>query len=83
MDREVSKTIDWPSNSPNRNPMENMWSILKRCVEKRKPSDIDELETFIHEEWQKVDIHSVNNLTGSMKSRCLMIIDSGGERISY
>ena len=59
-----------------------MWSILKRRVEKRKPSDIDELET-IHEEWQKVDIHIVNNLTGSMKTRCLMIIDSGGERISY
>ena len=33
-----------------------MWSILKRRVEKRKPSDMDKLET-IHEEWQKVDIH--------------------------
>ena len=37
-----------------------MWSILKRRVEKRKPSDIDELETM-HGEWQKVDIHIVNN----------------------
>ena len=83
LDREVPKTIDWPPNSPNHNLMENMWSILKRRVEKRKPSDIDELETFIHEEWQKVDIHIVNNLIGSMKTRCLMIIDSGGERISY
>ena len=81
LDREVPKTIDWPPNSPDLNPMENMWSILKRCVEKRKPSDIDELEA-IHEKRQKVDIHIVNNLTGSMKARCLMIIDSGGERIS-
>ena len=82
LDREVPETIDWPPNSPDVNPMENMWSILKRRVEKRKPSDTDELETM-HEEWQKVDIHIVNNLTGSMKIRCLMIIDSGGERISY
>ena len=82
LDREVPKTIDWPPNSPNLNPMENMWSILKRRVEKQKPSNIDELET-IHEEWQNVDIRIVNNLTGSMKTRCLMIIDSGGERISY
>ena len=81
LDREVPKAIDWPSNSPDLNPMENMWSIQKRRVQERKPSDIDELET-IHEEWQKVDIHSVNNLTGSMKTRCLMIIDSGGERSS-
>ena len=82
LDREVPKTIDWPPNSPDLNPMENMWSILKRRVEKRKPSDIDELET-IDEEWQKVYIHLVNKLTGLMKTRCLMIIDSGGERISY
>ena len=26
------------------NPIENMWSILKRRVEKRKPSNIDELD---------------------------------------
>ena len=82
MDRKVPKTIDLAPNSPDLNPMENMWSILKRRVEKRKPSDTDELEAFIREEWQKVDIHIVNNLIGSMKTRCLMIIDSGGERIS-
>ena len=83
LDREVPKIIDWPSNSPDVNPMKNTWSILKRRVEKRKPSDIDELETFIHEEWEKFDIHILNNLTGSMKIRRLMIIDSGGEKISY
>ena len=60
-----------------------MWSILEKRVEKRKQSIIDALETFIHEEWQKVDIHTVNNLIGSMKTRFLMIIDSGGERINY
>ena len=25
LDREVSKTIDWRPNSPDVNPMENMW----------------------------------------------------------
>ena len=78
LDCAAPKTIHWSSNSPDLNQMENVWSILKRCVEKQTPSDIDELET-IHEEWQKVDIRIENNLTGSMKTRCLMIIDSGGE----
>ena len=45
---EVLETIDWPSNSPDINPIENMWSILKRRVEKRKPSNIDELDQFLH-----------------------------------
>ena len=60
-----------------------MCSTLERRVEKRKSSNIDELETIIHEEWQKADIHTVNNLMGSIKTRCLMIIYSDGERISY
>ena len=83
MDREVPKTADWPPRSPDLNSMENTWWILKGRVKKRKPSDIDDLETFIRVEWQKVDIHIVNNFIRSMKTRCLMIIDSGGERISY
>ena len=40
--QEIPETIDWPSNSPDANPIENLWSILERRVEKRHPSNIDE-----------------------------------------
>ena len=43
LEDEVLETIDWLSNSSDMNPIENMSSILKRHVEKRKPSNIDEL----------------------------------------
>lgn len=83
LEKEVPKTIDWPSNSPDINPIENLWSILKRRVEKRKPSNIDDLNRFLHEEWEKVEKTIVINLVNSMQSRCLAIIDSKGERINY
>ncbi len=83
LEEEVPETIDWPSNSPDINPIENLWSILKRRVEKRKPSNIDELDRFLHEEWKKVEKIIISNLIHSMKSRCLAIIDSRGERINY
>jgi transposase len=83
LEKEVPETIDWPSNSSDINPIENMWSILKRRVEKRKPSNIDELDQFLHEEWKKVEKPIINNLVNSTKSRCLAIIDSKGERINY
>ena len=83
LETEVPETIDWPSNSPDINPIENIWSILKRRVEKRKPSNIHELDQFLHEEWKKFEKTIINNLVRSMKSRCLAIIESKGERINY
>ena len=80
---QMPKTIDWSSNSPDINLIENMCSILKRPVEKRKPSNIDKLDQFLHEEWKRVDMTAVSNLVYFMKSRCLPIIDSKGERINY
>ena len=81
--KQAPEVMEWPSNSPDVNPVENLWSIIKRRVEKRKPSNLDELDDFLHEEWEKIDLSLLNNLIKSMKTRCLALIDSKGERINY
>jgi transposase len=78
LQQEVPETIDWPSNSPDANPIENVWSVLERRVEKRHPSSIDELDRFLKEEWKKVDKSLLINLIRSMKTRCMGLIDSKG-----
>ena len=83
LDEEVPEVIDWPSNSPDANPIENLWSVIKRRVEKRRPSNLNELNKFLHDEWNTVDTLIINNLIKSMKSRCLALIESKGERIDY
>ena len=83
LDEEVPEVIDWPSNSPDANPIEILWSVIKRRVEKRRPSNLNELNKFLHDEWNKVDMLVINNLIKSMKSRCLALIESKRERIDY
>ena len=59
---EVPEVIHWLSNSPDANPVENLWSIIKRRVEKRKPTNLDELNKFLHEEWANMDVVVLNHL---------------------
>ena len=83
IDEHVPELLEWPSNSPDVNPIENIWSIVKRNVEKRKPVNIDELEFFLAEEFRNIDTNIVKNCVMSMKKRCLSLINCEGERIKY
>jgi hypothetical protein len=79
----VPLIMDWPSNTPDLNPIENMWNIMKHRIEKRKPTNINELKIFIDEEWKNIEKDVIINLINSMKNRCLLVIESKGERIKY
>src|SRR5262245_46898689 len=56
------QTINWPSNSPDLNPIENMWMVMKNNIEKRMPKDITQLTQFLNEEWMAIPQEIVNNL---------------------
>jgi len=42
--------MDWPSNSPDLNPIENLWAIVKENVERRMSKNLSDLERFMAEE---------------------------------
>jgi transposase len=46
--------LEWPSQSPDLNPIEHLWRDLKIAVERRSPSNLTELEMICREEWEKL-----------------------------
>ena len=48
--------LEWPSQSPDLNPIKNLRRELKKRVMARKPSNIKNLETFAKEEWAKIPV---------------------------
>jgi transposase len=53
-DENQVELLPWPAASPDLNPIENLWAILKTNVAKRFPKTKAELEDFAIEEWLKI-----------------------------
>jgi transposase len=87
------RIMRWPANSPDLNPIENLWAILKIELHRRYPDtkylkgSINTIRTVLKERLQKVwwDINEevLNQLLESMPHRVHEVIKAGGWYTSY
>ena len=80
VDNEVER-ISWPSQSPDLNPIENVWAVLKVNVGNHKPTSTKELIRIIKKEWKKLDKTFAENLVLSMKNRISLALSNKGDHI--
>lgn len=67
-----------PPQSPDLNPIEGIWNIIKQRIRKRTWRDIEELKELLQEEWSKVTMAEVRARIKEMPERCEKLIKSGG-----
>lgn len=77
------KVMEWPSMSPDLNPIEHMWGILKRKVEKRHVSNIQQLRDVIMEEWKRIPATTCAALVNSKPRRIKAMLDNSGAHTKY
>ena len=77
------KVMDWPSMSPDLNPIEHLWGIIKREVEVCKISNICQLRNVVIEEWKSIPVATCEALVNSMARRVKAVLDNDGDHTKY
>ena len=68
----------WPARSPDLNPIEHLWHMLKSAVARRGPTSLVELRQFVFEEWRLIPQEVVDALVVSFESRLRKCITMKG-----
>ena len=79
-------SMNWPAQSPDLNPIENIWQQLKVAVERRSPQarTKGDLLIALQEEWAKLrEKNTLAVLIRSMHKRVKQVISSNGMPIKY
>ncbi|CAJ0955270.1 unnamed protein product [Ranitomeya imitator] len=79
--RQKIKVLQWPSQSPDLNPIENLWKELKIKVHMRHPKNLDNLEKICMEAWAKITPETCAGLIRSYKRRLLAVIANKGDDV--
>jgi hypothetical protein len=74
---------DWPANSPDLSPIENVWGIMAQRLSNRVFKSADKFKAAIIEEWDKIDYPLLCSLYKSVPARCQAVIDASGAQTKF
>ncbi len=75
--------LDWPANSPDLNPIENLRGIVKRKMRDTRPNNADDLKAAIKETWASIPPQQCHKLITSMPRRIEAVIKAKGAPTKY
>lgn len=83
VEQNIKMLDPWPGNYPDLNPIENLWSILKRRVDNQKPTNSDKLQALIMQELTAINQDLVHKLIDIMPGRIAEVLKKKGRHCKY
>ena len=84
---QILKEENWidsfkhPPQSPDLNPIEACWNILKQRVWKRIQHTLEDLKGILQDEWGQITMEEVRSRISDMPRRCKLLVETGGKAI--
>uniref|UniRef100_A0A9J8BXK4 Tc1-like transposase DDE domain-containing protein n=1 Tax=Cyprinus carpio carpio TaxID=630221 RepID=A0A9J8BXK4_CYPCA len=75
--------LNWPANSPDLKPIENLWSIVNRKMRYARPKNAEELKATIRATWALITPEQCHRLLDSMPRRIAAVIQPKGAPTKY
>jgi DDE superfamily endonuclease len=85
LEEQEFRTMVWPAQSPDLNPIEHLWGFLKRrlAVHENPPNGIHELWERVQVEWDRIPVEECQKLIESMPRRVQAVIRAKGGYTKY